>query len=39
MDIKIYVREYRHKNADGDRLVRVKTYYSKPQRTSYVVWK
>jgi len=38
MGNKIYVREFEYRNPDGDRLIRIKTYYSKPQKTSYVVW-
>jgi len=31
MGNKLYVREFEYKNADGDRLIRIKTYNSKPQ--------
>lgn len=38
MGNKIYVKETKHKNADGDYLIRVKTYKSMPAKPFYVVW-
>jgi|GEM_PF-5079314 len=36
--MKLYVREFEYKKADGDRLIRIKTYQSKPQKPFYIVW-
>lgn len=36
--MKLYVKEIKHKNADGDYLIKVKTYKSKPKRYSYLIW-
>ena len=38
MGNKIYVREFEYRNPDGDRLIRIKTYKSKPDRFNYVIW-
>lgn len=35
---KIYVKEIKRKNADGDYLITVKTYKSKPKRFDYLIW-
>lgn len=36
--MKVYVKETRYRNADGDRLIKVKTYKNKPKHYTYVVW-
>lgn len=36
--MKLYVREIRTKNADGETLIKVKTYVSKPKKPFYILW-
>lgn len=36
--IKYYVRDYKKRNVDGERLQIVKTYESQPKRHDYIVW-
>lgn len=36
--MKLYVKETKYKNADGDWLTTVKTYKSEPLYFSYLIW-
>lgn len=36
--MKIYVKDFKKKNSDGDKLQVVKTYKSKPKWFSYIVF-
>lgn len=38
MAIKIYVKEVKYRNADGEILTKVKTYKSRPKRYSYLIF-
>ena len=35
---KLYVKETKQINADGDYLITIKTYKSRPDRYDYLVW-
>ena len=34
---KLYVKEIKRKNADGDRLITVKTYFDRPKQPFYII--
>lgn len=36
--MKIYVLEILYRNADGDLIQELKTYFSRPRKFTYIVW-